>query len=124
MAADVSTMRPARDLLRQLPLLLTQPDLCIDYDATDPALLVALAENGETLMHTFNQGLSALGVILAHASPEVGNEIGGDAIEALGWFIASTADIAATLLVLTHACRHYTADYAPAKAEPTPSAKF
>jgi hypothetical protein len=24
----------------------------------------------------------------------------------------------------TRACRHYTADYTPAKAEPTPSAKF
>ena len=61
---------------------------------------------------------------LAHASPEVGSEIGSDTIEALGWFMAETADIAAALLVLTRACRHYTADYATAKAEPAPQAKF
>ena len=124
MAANISTMRPARDLLRQLPLLTTRPDFSVDYEAVDAALLLALAENGETVMNTFQQGLSALGVILAHASPEVGSEIGSDTIEALGWFMAETADIAAALLVLTRACRHYTADYTPAKVELAPQAKF
>ena len=100
MGANVSTMRPARDLLHQLPLLPTQPDRSVDYEAADAALLLALAENGETVMNTIQQGLSALGVILAHASPEVGSEIGSDTIEALGWFMAETADIAAALLVL------------------------
>ena len=117
-------MRPARDLLHQLPLLPIQPDRSVDYEAADAALLLALAENGETVMNTIQQGLSALGVILAHASPEVGSEIGSDTIEALGWFMAETADIAAALLVLTRACRHYTADYAPAKVEPVSQARF
>lgn len=49
MGAQVSTMRPARDLLHQLPLLLTRPDLSVDYEAADAALLLALAENGETV---------------------------------------------------------------------------
>ena len=124
MGAKISTMRPARDLIHQLPLLPTRPDLSVDYEAADAALLLALAENGETVMNAFQQGLSALGVILAHASPEVGSEIGSDTIEALGWFMAETADIAAALLVLAQACRHYTADYATAKAEPAPQAKF
>jgi len=124
MGANVSTMRPVRDLLHQLPLLLTRPDFGVDYEAADAALLLALAENGETVMNTIQQGLSALGVILAHASPEVGSEIGSDTIEALGWFMAETADIAAALLVLTRSCRHYTADYAPAKVEPASQAKF
>lgn len=124
MGANVSTMRPARDLLHQLPLLLTGADLRVDYEATDAALLLALAENGEAVMSAFQQGLSALGVILAHASSEVGSEIGGDTIEALGWFMAETADIAAALLVLTRACRHCTADYAPAKVELASQAKF
>ena len=124
MGANVSTMRPARDLLHQLPMLPTRPDLSVDYEAADAALLLALAENSETVMNTFQHGLSALGVILAHASPEVGSEIGSDTIEALGWFMAETADIAAALLVLARACRHYTADYATAKAEPAPQAKF
>ena len=124
MGANVSTMRPARDLLHQLPMLPTRPDLSVDYEAADAALLLALAENGETVMNTIQQGLSALGVILAHASPEPGSEIGSDTIEALGWFMAETADIAAALLVLTRSCRHYTADYAPAKVEPASQAKF
>ena len=124
MGANVSTMRPARDLLHQLPLLPIQPDRSVDYEAADAALLLALAENGETVMNTIQQGLSALGVILAHASPDVGSEIGGDTIEALGWFMAETADITAALLVLTRACRHHTADYAPAKVEPASQAKF
>ena len=124
MGPKISTMRPARDLIHQLPLLPTRPDLSVDYEAADAALLLALAENGETVMNAFQQGLSVLGVILAHASPEVGSEIGSDTIEALGWFMAETADIAAALLVLARACRHYTADYATAKAEPAPQAKF
>ena len=124
MGAKISTLRPARDLIHQLSLLPTRPDLSVDYEAADAALLLALAENGETVMNAFQQGLSALGVILAHASPEVGSEIGSDTIEALGWFMAETADIAAALLVLARACRHYTADYATAKAEPAPQAKF
>ena len=117
MGAHVSTMRPARDLLLQLPMLPTRLDFSVDYEAADAALLLALAESGETVMNTFQLGLSALGVILAHASPEVGSEIGSDTIEALGWFMAETADIAAALLVLTRYCRHYTADYAPAKVD-------
>lgn len=124
MGAKLSTMRPARDLIHQLPLLPTRPDLRVDYEAADAALLLALAVNGETVMNAFQQGLSALGVILAHASPAVGSEIGYDTIEALGWFMAETADIAAALLVLTRSCRHYTADYAPAEDEPAPQAKF
>lgn len=124
MGADVSTMRPARDLLHQLPMLQTRPDLGVDYEAADAALLLALAENGEAVMNTFQRGLSALGVILAQASSEVGSEIGSDIIEALGWFMAETADIAATLLVLSRACRHHTADYTPAKVEPAAQARF
>lgn len=124
MGANVFTQRPARDLLHQLPMLPTRLDCGVDYEAADAALLLALAENGETVMNTFQQGLSALGVILAHAAPEVGSEIGNDTIEALGWLMAETADIAAALLVLSRACRHHTADYTPAKAGPVPQARF
>lgn len=117
MAANVSTLRPARDLLHQLPLLTIRPDFSVDYEAAGAALLLAVAENGETVMNAFQLGLSALGLILAHASPEVGSEIGSDTIEALGWFMAETPDIASALLVLTRSCRHYTSDYAPAKVD-------
>ena len=124
MGANISIRRPARDLLHQLSMLQIRPDFSVDYEAADAVLLLALAENSETVMATIQQGLSALGVILAHASPEVGSEIGSDTIEALGWFMAETADIAAALLVLTRACRGHIADYAPAKAEPALQARF
>ena len=124
MAAEPITTRPTRDLLLQLPLLPTTSDHRIDYDAADPASLVQLAENAETVMNTINMGLSAVGTILAHAASEVGSEIGGDTIEALGWFIAETSDVSAALLSLVMACRHHTADYAPPKSQRTPMTRF
>lgn len=124
MAAEPISTRPTRDLLLQLPLLPTTPDHRIDYDAADPASLVQLAENAETVMNTINMGLSAVGTILAHAASEVGSEIGGDTIEALGWFIAETSDVSTALLSLVMACRHHTADYAPPKPQRAAIARF
>ena len=124
MAAEPISTRPMRELLLQLPLLPVTPDHRIDYDAADPASLVQLAENAQTVMNTINMGLSAVGTILAHAASEVGSEIGGDTIEALGWFVAETSDVSATLLSLVTACRHYTADYAPPKPQRAPIARF
>ena len=124
MAAEPISTRPMRELLLQLPLLPVTPDHRIDYDAADPASLVQLAENAQTVMNTINMGLSAVGTILAHAASEVGSEIGGDTIEALGWFVAETSDVSATWLSLVTACRHYTADYAPPKPQRAPIARF
>ena len=113
-----------RELLLRLPLLPTTPDHRIDYEAADPALLMQLAENAETVMNTINLGLSAVGTILAHASPEVGSEISGYTIEALGWHIAESADAAAALLTLVHACRHHTTDYTPPQPKKAPMVTF
>jgi hypothetical protein len=120
MTAEPISTRPMRELLLQLPSLPTTPDHHIDYEAADPALLMQLAENAETMMNTINLGLSAVGTILAHASPEVGSEIAGYTIEALGWHIAESADAAAALLSLAHACRHHTADYTPPPPKKVP----
>ena len=124
MVAETISTRPMRELLLRLPLLPTTPDCRIDYEAADSALLVQLAENAETVMNSINLGLSAVGTILAHASPEVGSEISGYTIEALGWHIAESADAAATLLSLAHACRHYTADYTPSQPKKAPMVTF
>ncbi|WP_146180946.1 hypothetical protein [Limnohabitans sp. 2KL-17] len=75
-------------------------------------------------MNTISQGLSALGVILAHAAYEIGSEIGSDTIEAIGWYIAESSDASATLLSLIAACRHHTADYAPPEPQSAPLARF
>lgn len=124
MTAETVTTRPTRDLLLRLSLLPTAPDHRIDYEAANPELLLALADSAETVIATFNHGLSAMGIILAHASPEVGSEIGSDTIESLGWFIGEAADMAASLLSLAHACRHHTADYSPPQPKKAPMATF
>ena len=124
MASEPISTRPMRELLLRLPLLPTTPDHCIDYEAADSAMLMQLAEDAETVMNTINMGLSAVGTILAHAASEVGSEIGGDTIEALGWFIAETSDVSAALLSLVMACRHHTADYTPPKPQRAPIARF
>ena len=124
MATEQPSTRPMRELLLQLPLLPITPDHRIDYEAADADLLLELADKAETVMNTINLGLSAVGTILAHASPEVGSEISGYTIEALGWHIAESADAAAALLSLAHACRHYTADYTPSQPKKAPMVTF
>ena len=124
MATEPPSTRPMRELLLQLPLLPTTSDHRIDYEAADADLLLELADKAETVMNTINLGLSAVGTILAHASPEVGSEISGFTIEYLGWHIAENADAAAALLSLVHACRHYTADYSPPQPRKAPMVKF
>ena len=124
MAAEQTSTRPTRQLLLRLPLLPTTPKHSIDYEAADPALLVQLADDAETVVNTISMGLSALGTILAHAASEVGSEISSDTIEAIGWYIAESSDASATLLSLIAACRHHTADYAPLQPQPAPLARF
>lgn len=124
MAADHTTTRPTRQLMLRLPLLPTTPDHRVDYEAADPALLVELADDAETVVNTISMGLSALGTILAHAASEVGSEIGSDTIEAIGWYIAESSDASATLLSLIAACRHHTADYSPPQPQLAPLTRF
>ena len=124
MAADHTTTRPTRQLMLRLPLLPTTPDHRVDSEAADPALLVELADDAETVVNTISMGLSALGTILAHAASEVGSEIGTDTIEAIGWYIAESSETSATLLSLIAACRHHTADYVPPAQQLAPLARF
>ena len=124
MTAEPISTRPMRELLLRLPLLPTTPDHRIDYEAADADLLLELADKAETVMNTINLGLSAVGTILAHASPEVGSEISGYTIEYLGWHIADSADAAAALLTLVHACRHHTTDYTPPQPKKAPMVTF
>ena len=116
--------RPLRDLLLQLPLLQVTPDGEIDYAATDPALLVQIAHNAETSMHTLHLGLSAVGVLLAHSAPEIETrDIAGDAIEALGWCISEWGEFAIVAHSLSAACRRYTADYKPRTTKDVPNVR-
>mgnify|MGYP001575434000 CR=1 FL=1 len=116
--------RPTRELLLRLPLLPTTPDHRIDYERAAPDVVRALADSLETVIATFNLGLSAVGVILAHASAEVGSEIGSETIESLGWFIAEASDMTAALQSLAHSCRYYTTDYTPPQPKSVPMVRF
>ena len=106
--------RPMRDLLLQLPLLTARPGEAIPYEDSDPALLVQIADNAEATMNTIHRGLHAVGLLLAHAAPEVDTgELSGEAAESLGWLVAELSDAAATSMCLVAACRRYTADFDP-----------
>ena len=61
MAAEHTFTRPTRQLLLRLPLLPTTPNHRIDYEAADPALLVRLADDAETVVNTISMGLSSFG---------------------------------------------------------------
>ena len=103
--------RPMRDLLLQMPMLQITPDGEIDYAASNPALLVQIANNAETSLRTIHLGLAAVGVLLAHSAPEIETrDISGDAVEALGWFMAELGEFAIVAHSLSAACRRYTAD--------------
>ena len=106
MESNHTLMRPTRDLLLQLPLLTVNEKSEIDYAASDPALLLLLAGNAEIVMNSIHHGLSAVGQILAHAAPEVGNEISTESMESLGWLMAEVSDLAAT--AFSTACRRHT----------------
>lgn len=117
MESNHALKRPTRDLLLQLPLLTANGKSEIDYAVSDPALLLQLAGNAEIVVDTIHRGFSAIGQILAHAAPEVGNEISTDSMESLGWFMAEISDLAATAFVLSTACHRHTADYVPKKVK-------
>lgn len=110
----IVSKRPARDFLLRLPLLKAGPLNEIDYEASDPDLLVQIASNAEVCQATIHLGISSIGSLLAQAAPEIeAAEISGDAIESLGRLIAELGDIASVAHSLATACRRYTVDYVP-----------
>lgn len=65
-----------------------------------------LSENAETVMAVCQNGMAALGQLLAHSSPVIEDgTVGADSVEALGWLIAELGDMTAYCLVLAAECR-------------------
>ena len=74
-----------RDMLAVLPRLAISSAGEVDYSASNPADLSALAEHAQDTMQVAQLGLSAIGLLLVRAAPEMDTgEISGDAIESLG----------------------------------------
>lgn len=96
---------PMRDLLIQLRHV--QPEVTITGTTAIPHRLRApMAESAETVMAVCQNGMAALGQLLAHSSPVIEDgTVGADSVEALGWLIAELGDMTAYCLVLAAECR-------------------
>jgi hypothetical protein len=85
--------------MRQLLRDLTPP-------SDDGEALRRLANNAEVVMAVCQNGLGALGHLLAHSSPVIEDgTVGADSIEALGWLMAELGDLAAHCMALAAECR-------------------
>lgn len=98
-------VHPMRDLLIQLRKV--QPEVTITGTTAIPHRLRApMAESAETVMAVCQNGMAALGHLLAHSSPVIEDgTVGADSVEALGWLIAELGDMTAYCLVLAAECR-------------------
>lgn len=97
--------RPMRDLMTQLrqTSVLTQHRASVT-ELT--AIRASLATNAETVMHVCQNGMAALGQLIAHSSPVIEDgTIDAGSLEALGWLIAELGDLSSYCLVLTAECR-------------------
>ena len=100
-----SASHPMRDLLNHLRQV--QPFSGQNGSASIPiSLRQPLTENTETVMAVCQNGMAALGHLLAHSSPVIEDgTVGADSVEALGWLIAELGDMTAYCLVLAAECR-------------------
>ena len=103
--ARTSASRPMRELLSQLRQI--QPVVGRSGSASIPlSLRQPLSENAEIVMAVCQNGMAALGHLLAHSSPMIEDgTVGADSVEALGWLIAELGDLTAYCLVLAADCR-------------------
>lgn len=110
---DFST-RPVFDLIRQLPRCQVSATGEIDYDASDPALILRMGESAAQVMATMHRGTAAIGLLLANAGPEVETQsLPAEVIADLGFLLAELADLAAQCDLIATSCRRATADYLP-----------
>ena len=100
-----NAVHPVRDLLSKLRQV--QPEVTITGTTAIPHRLRApMAESAETVMAVCQNGMAALGQLLAHSSPVIEDgTVGADSLEALGWLIAELGDMTAYCLVLAAECR-------------------
>lgn len=105
--ADINaTLRPMRDLLRQLPRLHTDGEGNVDYTHSDQAIVAATGQNAACMASALHMGMGAIGQLLATSAPQIDDgSVGSDAIEALGWLMAELGDLGAELAVIAIRCR-------------------
>ena len=96
---------PISEVLRYLPRLTTSPSGTVDFSASDPAVLSQLATNADTACKTMLRGLSAVGILMSHAGPEIEDgSLSADAVEALGLLVSEIGELSGMLVTLKENC--------------------
>ena len=105
---------PLRIIAHLLIGLPSKPDGSVDYEAANPQSLEALREELATLIGVANNGVTAIGHLLALAAPEVeGGEVSGDTMEGIGWLLTLLGDSAGWATEIKLRCDQANADYSP-----------
>jgi len=96
---------PMRELLNQLRQV--QPEVTITGVTDIPhRLRTPLAETAETVMAVCQNGMAALGQLMAHSSPVIEDgTVGAESVESLGWLLSELGDLSGYCLVLASECR-------------------
>jgi hypothetical protein len=100
------SLRAIHELIECLPRLRVDADGQPDFLGSSPSLLAEIAEHADDLAGAFSRGMSALGVLIAHASVEIEDgTFGYDAVESVGWLYAEIAACTAKCIELSAQCR-------------------
>ena len=99
------TDHPIRELLNQLREV--QPEVTITgVTAIPPRLRTSLAAAAETVMAVCQNGMAAVGQLMAYSSPVIEDgTVGADSVESLGWLLSELGDLSGYCLVLASECR-------------------
>ena len=94
-------MHPMRELLSDLRTL-SCPGNCRLARDTPSEVSRRVAENAETIMAVCQNGMAALGHLLAHSAPVIEDgTISATSLEAIGWLMAELGDLSAACLLLS-----------------------
>lgn len=97
-AGSIASLRPIRQLFRQLPVLTQGQD--------SAGALVVLADSAESSMRTIHLGLAALGQLVARSSLDIQDgSISAESMENLGFLMAELGDLAAECMRIASSCR-------------------
>ena len=99
------TDHPVREMLNQLRQV--QPEATITGVTAIPhRLRTSLAAAAETVMAVCQNGMAAVGQLMAHSSPVIEDgTVGADSVESLGWLLSGLGELSGYCLVLASECR-------------------
>ena len=82
-ADDDFANRPLFNLIRQLPRCTVFSSGEVDYEGSDPALILRLGKNAAQVMATVHRGTTAIGLLIANAGSEIEDRsLSADVVEA------------------------------------------